>query len=293
MISNQQLKEREKPRYYATDFPEILEKISDEKRELYLKYQKQFNGIGKDSFRNDSSSAGSFGNNPSSDGSFGNDPSSDDPSGKVTLAQLRKITEDAIREIPKQPVNIRVTCPACGKRHCYVRRTDGAAHCFSCGWGGQLDELKALSKKYQHGTDGKFYSETQKPNGKNMPENYVPMNTDDYKEIDAATRSCLYPVYPFDNAEEQAKFMEHFHPANVTQRNPKAKLLLTPERLLSLQGMVQRYIQAMKLSPEVIRKEGVMCAWIMQPVNNGEREPECGKGQCKVRGKVGAAAGSS
>ena len=131
MISNQQLKEREKPRYYATDFPEILEKISDEKRELYLKYQKQFNGIGKDSFRNDSSSAGSFGNNPSSDGSFGNDSSSDDPSGKVTLAQLRKITEDAIREIPKQPVNIRVTCPACGKRHCYVRRTDGAAHCFA------------------------------------------------------------------------------------------------------------------------------------------------------------------
>ena len=179
MISNQQLKVREKPRYYATDFPEILEKISAEKRELYLKYQKQFNGIGKDSFRNDSSS----------DASFGNDPSSDDLSGKVTLAQLRKITEDAIREIPKQPVNIRVTCPACGKRHCYVRRTDGAAHCFSCGWGGQLDELKALSKKYQHGTDGKFYSETQKPNGKNMPENYVPMNTDDYKEIDAATRS--------------------------------------------------------------------------------------------------------
>lgn len=272
MISNQQFKEREKPRYYATDFPEILEKISTEKRKLYLKYQKQFNGIGKDSFGNDSSSDGSFGNNPSSDGSFGNDSSSDDPSGKVTLAQLRKITEDAIREIPKQPVNIRVTCPACGKRHCYVRRTDGAAHCFSCGWGGQLDELKALSKKYQHGTDGKFYSETQKPNGKNMPENYVPMNTDDYKEIDAATRSCLYPVYPFDNAEEQAKFMEHFHPANVTLRNPKAKLLLTPERILSLQGMVQRYIQAMKLSPEVIRKEGVMCAWIMQPVNEAKSE---------------------
>ena len=45
MISNQQLKVREKPRYYATDFPEILEKISAEKRKLYLKYQKQFNVI--------------------------------------------------------------------------------------------------------------------------------------------------------------------------------------------------------------------------------------------------------
>ena len=271
MISNQQFKVREKPRYYATDFPEILEKISAEKRKLYLKYQKQFNGIGKDSFGNDPSSDGSFGNDSSSDGSFRNDPSSDDPSGKVTLAQLRKITEDAIREIPKQPVNIRVTCPACGKRHCYVRRTDGAAHCFSCGWGGQLDELKALSKKYQHGSDGKFYSETQKPNGKNMPENYVPMNTDDYKEIDAATRSCLYPVYPFDNAEEQAEFMEHFHPANVT-RNPKAKMLLPPDRILSLQGMVQNYIQAMKLSPEVIKREGVMCAWMMQSVDDSNRE---------------------
>ena len=70
MISNQQLKEREKPRYYATDFPEILEKISEEKRELYLKYQKQFNGIGKDSFRNDPSSDGSFRNDSSPDGSF-------------------------------------------------------------------------------------------------------------------------------------------------------------------------------------------------------------------------------
>lgn len=39
MISNQQLKKREKPRYYATDFPEILEHISEEKRELYLKYR--------------------------------------------------------------------------------------------------------------------------------------------------------------------------------------------------------------------------------------------------------------
>ena len=265
MANNQDFKKKEKPRYYATDFPEILVNISSEKRELYLRYQQQFNGIGNGSSENGIGN-GSFGN-----GSFGNGSSSDDPSGKVTLAQLRKITEDAIMVIPKQPVNIRVTCPACGKRHCYVRRSDGAAHCFSCGWGGQLDELKARSKKYQHGSDGKFYSEAQKQNGKNMPENYVPMCIDDYKEIDAATRSCLYPVYPFDNAEEQAEFMEHFHPANVT-RNPKAKMLLPPDRILSLQGMVQNYIQAMKLSPEVIKREGVMCAWMMQSVDDSNRE---------------------
>lgn len=35
----------EKPRYYATDFPEIKEKIPDEKRKLYLEYEQQHNGI--------------------------------------------------------------------------------------------------------------------------------------------------------------------------------------------------------------------------------------------------------
>ena len=35
----------EKPRYYATDFPEIMEKIPDEKRKLYLEYEQQHNGI--------------------------------------------------------------------------------------------------------------------------------------------------------------------------------------------------------------------------------------------------------
>ena len=34
----------EKPRYYATDFPEIMEKIPQEKRNLYPKYELQHNG---------------------------------------------------------------------------------------------------------------------------------------------------------------------------------------------------------------------------------------------------------
>ena len=103
MTDNQQLNKREKPRYYATDFPEILEKIPLADRVLYLRYQEQFHGIGK--------------NNASS--------SSDASSEKVTLAQLRKITQDAMKEIHKQPVNIKVTCPTCGKKHCYVKRSDG------------------------------------------------------------------------------------------------------------------------------------------------------------------------
>lgn len=265
MTDNQQLNKREKPRYYATDFPEILEKIPLADRVLYLRYQEQFHGIGK--FASKKNDASSFNNASSS-----NDASSE----KVTLAQLRKITQDAMKEIHKQPVNIKVTCPTCGKKHCYVKRSDGRIYCFSCEMKGQLDEMKSRSYNAQQGTDGSFNPDgsyaAKKRNGKDLPDNYVPMSTDDYKEIDAATRSILYPIYPFNNPEEEAWFIEHFHPANVAQRNPKAKPMLPPQRILSLQGMVQRYIQAMNLSPEVIRKEGVMCAFIMQPANDAKSE---------------------
>uniref|UniRef100_UPI003FED8B91 DnaB-like helicase C-terminal domain-containing protein n=1 Tax=Prevotella sp. TaxID=59823 RepID=UPI003FED8B91 len=265
MTDNQQLNKREKPRYYATDFPEILEKIPLADRVLYLRYQEQFHGIGK--FASKKSDASSF-----SDASSSSDASSE----KVTLAQLRKITQDAMKEIHKQPVNIKVTCPTCGKKHCYVKRSDGRIYCFSCEMKGQLDEMKSRSYNAQHGTDGSFTPDgsyaAKRRNGKDLPDNYVPMSTDDYKEIDAATRSILYPIYPFSDPEEEARFIEHFHPANVAQRNPKAKPMLPPQRILSLQGMVQRYIQAMNLSPDVIRKEGVMCAFIMQPANDAKSE---------------------
>ena len=271
MTDNQQLNKREKPRYYATDFPEILEKIPLADRVLYLRYQEQFHGIGK--FASKKSDDSSF-NDASS---FSNASSSSDASSeKVTLAQLRKITQDAMKEIHKQPVNIKVTCPTCGKKHCYVKRSDGRIYCFSCEMKGQLDEMKSRSYNAQQGTDGSYNPDgsyaAKKRNGKDLPDNYVPMSTDDYKEIDAATRSILYPIYPFNDPEEEARFIEHFHPANVAQRNPKAKPMLPPQRILSLQGMVQRYIQAMNLSPDVIRKEGVMCAFIMQPANDAKSE---------------------
>ena len=271
MADNQQLNKREKPRYYATDFPEILEKIPLANRVLYQKYQEQFHGIGK--FASKKSDDSSF-NDASSfrDASSSSNASSE----KVTLAQLRKITQDAMKEIHKQPVNIKVTCPTCGKKHCYVKRSDGRIYCFSCEMKGQLDEMKSRSYNAQQGADGSFNPDgsyaAKKRNGKDLPDNYVPMSTDDYKEIDAATRSILYPIYPFSDPEEEARFIEHFHPANVAQRNPKAKPMLPPQRILSLQGMVQRYIQAMNLSPDVIRKEGVMCAFIMQPANDAKSE---------------------
>lgn len=275
MADNQQLNKREKPRYYATDFPEILEKIPLADRVLYQKYQEQFHGIGK--FASKKSDDSSF-NDASSfrDASSSSDASSE----KVTLAQLRKITQDAMKEIHKQPVNIKVTCPTCGKKHCYVKRSDGRIYCFSCEMKGQLDEMKSRSYNAQQGADGSFNPDgsyaAKKRNGKDLPDNYVPMSTDDYKEIDAAIRSILYPIYPFSDPEEEARFIEHFHPANVAQRNPKAKPMLPPQRILSLQGMVQRYIQAMNLSPDVIRKEGVMCAFIMQPANDAKSEDPTG-----------------
>ena len=271
MADNQQLNKREKPRYYATDFPEILEKIPLADRVLYQKYQEQFHGIGK--FASKKSDDSSFNDASSSSNASS---SSDASSEKVTLAQLRKITQDAMKEIHKQPVNIKVTCPTCGKKHCYVKRSDGRIYCFSCEMKGQLDEMKSRSYNAQQGADGSFNPDgsyaAKKRNGKDLPDNYVPMSTDDYKEIDAATRSILYPIYPFSDPEEEARFIEHFHPANVAQRNPKAKPMLPPQRILSLQGMVQRYIQAMNLSPDVIRKEGVMCAFIMQPANDAKSE---------------------
>ena len=271
MADNQQLNKREKPRYYATDFPEILEKIPLADRVLYLRYQEQFHGIGK--FASKKSDDSSFNDASSfSDASSSSDASSE----KVTLAQLRKITQDAMKEIHKQPDNIKVTCPTCGKKHCYVKRSDGRIYCFSCEMKGQLDEMKSRSYNAQQSPDGSYNPDgsyaAKKRNGKDLPDNYVPMSTDDYKEIDAATRSILYPIYPFSDPEEEARFIEHFHPANVAQRNPKAKPMLPPQRILSLQGMVQRYIQAMNLSPDVIRKEGVMCAFIMQPADDAKSE---------------------
>ena len=272
MTGNQQLNKREKPRYYATDFPEILEKIPLADRVLYQRYQEQFHGNGKFASKKNDASISS-----ADASSFSNDSSSADASSeKVTLAQLRKITQDAIRMIPKQPVNIKVTCPTCGKKHCYVKRSDGRIYCFSCEMKGQLDEMKSRSYNAQQGADGCFNPDgsfnSKKRNDKELPDNYVPMSTDDYKEIDAATRSILYPIFPFNDPEEEARFIEHFHPANVTQLNPKAKPMLPPQRILSLQGMVQRYILAMNLSPDVIRKEGVMCAFIMQPANDAKSE---------------------
>ena len=76
----------EKPRYYATDFPEILEMISEEKRELYLKYELQHNGNALKASDDDNAS---------------NENSRNPEEQPVTLKDLQGITTDAIQLITR------------------------------------------------------------------------------------------------------------------------------------------------------------------------------------------------
>lgn len=91
----------EKPRYYATDFPEIKEKIPDEKRKLYLEYEQQHNGIAQKASDDDNATNGNSGN------------PEEQP---VTLKNLQAITTDAIKLITKGGLDVQVTCPKCSSR---------------------------------------------------------------------------------------------------------------------------------------------------------------------------------
>lgn len=170
-------------------------------------------------------------------------------------------------------LNIRVTCPKCGKRHCFIKVDNGLTHCWSCNWSGYLEEMKSLLGKGSGKVNGNYYANAQKKQqDEHKAKDYVPMLPDDFLEIDAETRSWLYPIYPFKTQEEQQQFIDHFHPANLLSRHPKARPLISATQLASLQGMVQRYIQAMKISPDIIIQEGVMCAWMKQNADDSKSE---------------------
>lgn len=78
----------EKPRYYATDFPEIMEKIPQEKRNLYPKYELQHNGSAQKASADDNATNG-----------FTSSRSTEEQ--PVTLKELQKTTTDAIQLITK------------------------------------------------------------------------------------------------------------------------------------------------------------------------------------------------
>lgn len=255
----------EKPRYYATDFNEIKENLSDEEKLLFERYKEMLSGI----IPADSTSSA-----PANDGaSSSSAPSNDAPPLKDLLNHLKDISQKTMKQMAGGKLDIRVTCPKCGKRHCFIKVDNGLTHCWSCNWSGYLEEMKSLLGKGSGKVNGNYYANAQKKQqDEHKAKDYVPMLPDDFLEIDAETRSWLYPIYPFKNQEEQQQFIDHFHPANLLSRHPKARPLISAPQLASLQSMVQRYIQAMKLSPDIIIQEGVMCAWMKQNADDPKSE---------------------
>ena len=242
----------EKPRYYATDFNEIKENLSDEEKLLFERYKEMLSGI----IPADSASSA---------------PSNDAPSLKSLLNHLKNISQKTIKLMARGKLDIQVTCPKCGKTRCFIKVDNGLIHCWSCNWSGYLEEMKSLLGKGSGKVNGNYYANAQKKQ-QDEHKDYVPMLPDDFLEIDAETRSWLYPIYPFKTQEEQQQFIDHFHPANLLSHHPKARPLISATQLASLQGMVQRYIQAMKLSPDIIVQEGVMCAWMKQTADDSKSE---------------------
>lgn len=256
----------EKPRYYATDFNEIKENLSDEEKLLFERYKEMLSGI----IPADSASSA-----PANDGasSSSSAPSNDAPSPKALLNHLKDISQKTMKQMAGGKLDIRVTCPKCGKRHCFIKVDNGLTHCWSCNWSGYLEEMKSLLGKGSGKVNGNYYANAQKKQqDEHKAKDYVPMLPDDFREIDAETRSWLYPIYPFKTQEDQQQFIDHFHPANLLSRHPKARPLISATELASLQSMVQRYIQAMKLSPDIIIQEGVMCAWMKQTADDSKSE---------------------
>lgn len=272
----------EKPRYYATDFNEIKENLSDEEKLLFERYKEMLSGIipadsassGSSSTANDASFATSSSSPTNDDApSASSAPSNDAPSLKALLNHLKNISQKTMKLMAGGKLDIRVTCPKCGKRHCFIKVDNGLTHCWSCNWSGYLEEMKSLLGKGSGKVNGNYYANAQKKQqDEHKAKDYVPMLPDDFLEIDAETRSWLYPIYPFRTQEEQQQFIDHFHPANLLSRHPKARPLISASQLASLQGMVQRYIQAMKLSPDIIIQEGVMCAWMKQNADDTKSE---------------------
>jgi twinkle protein len=277
----------EKPRYYATDFPEIMEKIPQEKRNLYPKYELLHNGSAQKASADDNATNG-FTNSESSELSdnsgnpelfgFSGNPELSDNSGSseeqpVTLKELQKTTTDAIQLITKGRLDVQVTCPKCGSHRCFVKRSNGYFHCWICNNGGILEEMKTLNHPESSRIDGAYYARasTQK-SSRQKDKNYVPMVSSDYKEINEEVRSWLYPLYPFDSEEEHQQFLEHFHSPQLAITCPKARPLLQPKEIETLQNQVKSYVQAMKLDPEVMKRTGVMCAYMHKKADDGKSE---------------------
>ena len=187
----------EKPRYYATDFNEIMKNLSDEEKQLFERYKQMLSGIipadsassGSSSTANDASFATSSApaNGASSSSSA---PSNDASSLKNLLNHLKNISQKTMKLMAGGKLDIQVTCPKCGKRHCFIKVDNGLTHCWSCNWSGYLEEMKSLLGKGSGKVNGNYYANAQKKQqDEHKAKDYVPMLPDDFLEIDAETRS--------------------------------------------------------------------------------------------------------
>lgn len=231
---------KRKPWYRAIDFEELAAQATEEQKRLYADAEKL----------------------ESTDRKMLKSKLAETAHELLTLAKGRGKGKD-----------VRVTCPnpACGSknRRCFIELSTGMFHCWVCGLSGRLKELCFEDHHHSGSADSAYYAQAR--NAKTRKADYVPMLPSDYKSVDIAVMTCLYPIFPLTE-EQMAAFCQKFHPANATTRNRKSRPLLSQQQLLSLQGQAQRYCQAMGWTREVVEREGVMCAYISVRQDDGKSE---------------------
>ena len=198
------------------------------------------------------------------------------PKGTITQSPqaktLQRIALSVLAQAKGDHKSAQVTCPHCNSSRCFVNRSLGLWHCWSCDHGGYLEETKSLLQKKGAKVNSAYYRHAREQRPKDH--DYVPMMPSDFKPISPEKLSWLYPIYPLESDEEQTRFMEEFHNPTLLAHHPKARPLLSPEKLRSLQGMAQRYVEAMGFSKEVIRRCGVMCAWLYMKPDSQLADPQ-------------------
>ena len=271
---------KRKPWYHATDFPELRAVMSEEDRNFFLQTLGQSQA--------DQADQTDQADQPEEEAEPAGYPTA--PSHGITIDQQHQLAAIALSALTDaaalspgshpttgKPINLRVTCPYCKKKTCDIMVDNGVYHCWRClDISGQLPELRQQPQKNSNAIDARYYAQANSQN-KSRGIDHVDMRPADYQEISPETRSWLYPVYPYQSADEEQAFQQHFHPQGLTARCKQARLPLLPQELASLQGMVQRYCQQMHLSPDVIRHEGVMCAYLYVQSQDQSKEDPQGK----------------
>ena len=129
--------------------------------------------------------------------------------------------------------DIRVTCPECGKRHCYVRSDDGVFRCWSCNAKGILADIASHCPK----------SPKRK---KHEPKNEVPLLPTDFTAVEEKYLENCWKVY-----EPQSVFggQEQFNDTQLA---------------------AQRYLNSLHISRETALKAGLYCGQYYME-HNGKR----------------------